>query len=385
MKITISVLGRFHAFDLARQLLKRNYLHKLITSYPKFMAVKFGIPKEKVISILPVEVIKRLWAKFPAFIQNSYNSQLLISNFYDRFASLFVPKTDIFVGFSSVSLYSLRKAKKKGAKIVLERGSSHIVYQNDILKEEYEKYGQRPDLPHPKIIEKELKEYGEADYIAIPSLFVKRTFLEKGVPEKKLIHTPYGINLSDFHPVKKNDDVFRIIFGGGLSLRKGVHYLLQAFSELNLKNSELLLIGHINDEIKPFLKKYDGFYKQMEYAPLKEIHKVFSQGSIFAMPSLEEGLAQVQIMAMACGLPVIGTTNSGAEDIVRDGIDGFVIPIRNVEKLKEKILYFFNNPETIKIMGESARKRVNYGFTWDDYGDKIIKSYKKILDEKSGL
>ena len=91
----------------------------------------------------------------------------------------------------------------------------------------------------------------------------------------------------------------------------------------------------------------------------------------------------VQPQAMACGLPVIATTNTGAEDIIRDGKDGFVIPIRDVEKLKEKLIYFYENPEICWKMEESAKQRVSRGFTWDDYGDKIIKLYADILNRKN--
>ena len=122
----------------------------------------------------------------------------------------------------------MRRAKALGALTVIERGSSHILYQQKILKEEYEKCGvpiQPFMLPHSRIVEKELQEYREADYISIPSEYVKRTFLEAGVPESKLIHVPYGVDLSAFPQIPKEDSVFRVIFAGGMSLRKGVHYL----------------------------------------------------------------------------------------------------------------------------------------------------------------
>ncbi len=382
MKVAISVPGKFNLFDLAQQLLKRDYLSQLITSYPKFEVVKYGIPRDKINSILIKEIMERSWRKLPRFLQDIYNPQYLIHEVFDGSACRSLKEADIVVGGSSVFLKTMKKAKSMGAITIVDHGSSHIVYQDDILKEEYEKFGVkiRPfQLSHPKIIEKELQEYEEADYVEVPSIFVKRTFLEKGFPERKIIHVPYGVNLSAFKPLPKQDNVFRVIFGGGLNLRKGVHYLLQAFSELKLPNSELLLVGAVNEEIKPFLKKYSGKYKQINYAPFGEINKIFSQGTIFVLPSIEEGLALIQPIAMACGLPVICTTNTGGEDIIRDSLDGFIIPIRSVEKLKEKISYFYENPEAAKSMGESARLRVAKGFTWDDYGDKITRIYEGIL------
>ena len=379
MKVAISVPGRFWLFNLAQQLLKRGYLEQLITSYPKFEVKKYGIPKEKVSSVLIKEILFRGWHSLPRFLRNAYNPQYFIQQTFDYFACKALRKADIVAGGSSAFLKTLRKAKKLGAITIVEHGSSHIIYQTKILKEEYEKFGLKPIVAHPKIIEKELEEYKEADYIAIPSLFVKRTFLEKGIPESKIIHVPYGVDLSSFKQIPKKDNKFRVIFAGGMTLRKGVHYLLRAFLELKLPNSELLLMGSINDEIKPFFKKYEGSFRYIGHIPQNELYKYYSQGSVFAMMSIEEGLAMVQPQAMACGLPIICTTNTGGEDIVRDGKDGFVIPIRDTEKLKEKLIYFYENPEIRATMGKSAKERVSSGFTWDDYGLRMIGEYERIM------
>lgn len=385
MKVIISVGGRFHSFNLAQELLKRESLDFIITSYPKFITRKWNLPDEKVKSVFIKEILERSYSKLPSFIQNLYNPQAFICDLFDKMASKKLEKADIFVGWSSFSLYSLRKAKELGIKTVLERGSSHIVYQYEILKEEYERFGYKPafeDIPHPKIIEKELKEYEEADYISIPSLFVKRTFIEKGIPENKILDIPYGVDLTHFKQIPKKDNIFRIIFAGTICLRKGAHYLLQAFYELNLPNSELVLLGNIGNDIRNILVKYQNNQKiKIKKVSHFELYREYSQGSVFVLPSIEEGLARVIPEAMACSLPVVCTTNTGGEDIVRDGIDGFIIPIRDVERLKEKILFFYENPDIAKKMGENAKERAKSSFTWDDYGEKIFKSYNKILKE----
>jgi glycosyltransferase involved in cell wall biosynthesis len=286
------------------------------------------------------------------------------------------------VAFSNFGLHTMRNAKKTGGITILERGSSHMLYQMSILAEEYIRAGIKPRLAHPKIIEKELKEYEEADYISIPSKFVKRTFIEKMIPERKLIHVPYGVDLQEFRQVSKSDNVFRVVYAGAMTLQKGVHYLLQAFSELNLPRSELLLFGGLSDEIKYFFKKYEGSYKWVGHVPQRELYRYYSEGSVFAFMSIQDGFGMVMAQAMACGLPVICTTNTGGEDIVREGIDGFIIPIRDVKALKEKLVYLYENIEICKAMGLSAKERVSEGFTWDDYGEKMIKMYKEILNGK---
>lgn len=378
MKVIISVGGKFHAFHLAQQLHKYGVLERLITSHPRFKIKKDNIPLEKVVSLPIREILQKIWNYTP-YLNKKINLQWILSSIFDMQAAKYVMPCDIFVGWSSFSLHTLRKAKSWGVKTILERGSSHIEYQRDILKEEYQRWGLKPVLSHPHIVEKELKEYQEADYISIPSQFVKKTFLEKGIPESKLIHIPYGVDTMVLKPVPKEDNIFRIIYVGGMTIRKGIHYLLKAVSELNLKNFELWLIGNMNDDIKLFFKKYRGWFRYLGHINYYKLYKYYSQGSVFVFPSIDEGLALVILQALACRLPVICTPNSGGADVVRDGKEGFIIPIRDVENIKEKILYLYENPEICQQLGRQAQERVKSNFTWDDYGKKVINTYFNML------
>jgi glycosyltransferase involved in cell wall biosynthesis len=381
VKITISVLGRFWLFYLAKQLQDHNLLGRLITSYPKFEAVRYGISPDKVDSLLIHEIHNRAWRKISRFTESLFNPQYMIFELFDRQAARHIMnQSDIFAGLSGCSLYSLRRARQMGAKTVLERGSSHMLYQRTILEEEYARFGLRRTVVHPQVVERELREYQEADFISIPSLFVKETFLQRGVPAAKLLHVPFGVDLTNFYPIPKVDKTFRVIHCGNLSLRKGVHYLLQAFWELKLPGAELWLIGSLPEEIRPFLKQFASpAIRHLGPFPEPELHKYYSQGSVFCLASIEEGLAMVQVQAMACGLPLIITTNTGGADLVREGREGFILPIRDVAALKEKILYCYENQEEVRRMGEAARERVRTGFTWADYGDKMMACYRRIL------
>ncbi|MFZ5447689.1 MAG: glycosyltransferase family 4 protein [Thermodesulfobacteriota bacterium] len=383
MKITISVLGRFQLFHLARELQGHGHLKRLITSYPVFETVKYGIEPQNIKSLVVHEVLNRIGVNFSDSLRAIYNPQYRVFELFDHHASWHIPSdTEIFVGLSSGALHSLRRAKSLGAKTVLERGSTHMLHQVKVLTEEYERLGIKAIIVHPRVVDKELAEYQEADFISVPSICVKRTFLEQGIPEGKLIQNPYGVNLTNFYPSPKQDQIFRVVHCGNLSLRKGVHYLLQAFRELNLPNAELWLIGDITPEISPFLKKFASPRIILKGTfPERELHRQLSQGSVFCLASIEEGLAMVQAMAMACGLPVVITTQTGGEDIVRNGVDGFIVPIRDVEALKEKILYFYENEEARRTMGTSALNRVKQGFTWKDYGSRMIEHYHKILTD----
>lgn len=383
MKVTISVKGRFWAFYLAKELQCNDYLSRLITTYPKFETVKYGVHKKYIRSFLLHEIVVRVWRKLPRRVREIYDPNYFFKEAFDRHvAHRLTGDSDLFVGLSSNSLHSIRRAKALGMKTVLERGSSHMLTQLQILRDEYELHGLTFHSHHPGITEKELQEYEEADYICIPSLFVKRTFIERGFPEEKLIHNPFGVDLAHFRPILKEDNTFRVICCGSQSIRKGIGYLLQAFYELKLPQSELWLIGGPHHETRTVLQKYESpNILQKGAFPEFELHKLYSQGSVFCMPSVEEGLAMVQPQAMACGLPLICTTNTGGEDLIEDGKEGFIIPIRDVDALKEKILYLYENPELCREMGHAACKKVQTRFTWKDYGNRMITEYLKILEK----
>ena len=100
MKVIISVKGRFHGFNLAQELYHRNALHKLITTYPKFVAKQFDIPRDKIISFLDLEVLARSYRR----VKNDYwRVSNWFNNEFDKRVSRKITQADLFVGWSGSS------------------------------------------------------------------------------------------------------------------------------------------------------------------------------------------------------------------------------------------------------------------------------------------
>lgn len=382
MKVNISVVGRFHAFNLAEQLQNKKVLNKLITTYPKFITNRWGIKKSKIISEVFLEFLRRYKNKIPFVSNEKLNN--FIQKQHAKQAAKELNNCDIHIGWSGSSLETFIEAKKMEKITILERGSSHYSTQMELLSTEYNKFNMifEPDY---STWQRELLEYELADYISIPSSFVKRSFLEQGIAEDKLLVNPYGVDLSEFKQIEKDDNIFRVIYAGGLTIQKGSHYLLEAFYELNLSNSELWHLGSVKSEMNDIVEKYKSEkIKFLGHKLQNELYKYYSQGSIFVIPSIQEGMAMVQLQAMACGLPLICTTNTGGDDLIsKDGKEGFVIQIRDIEAIKEKILYMYNHQDIAKQMGQNAKKRVSSGFSWDDYGDRYMKNLENIYVQKN--
>ncbi len=292
---------------------------------------------------------------------------------------------DVFHSLSGYGLRAHRVARERyGALTVCDRGSSHILYQQEILAQEHSLRKMPFRLFDSRIVERELQEYEECDLISVPSDFVHGTFVAKGVAKEKLRVVPYGVDLKVFRPVPKRDTTFRVIYVGALSLRKGIQYLLQAVERLSLPDFELWLIGAPYPEIKPLLHKSAGAVSYLGAIPRTELFSYYSQGSVFVIASIEEGLALVQAQAMACGLPIIATTNTGASNLFTDGQEGFIIPIRDPEAIREKILYLYEHPDVRDSMAEAARQRVLRIGGWDEYGSHMLSVYEDALSCRQG-
>ena len=198
--------GRFHAFDLAQYLNENKLLEKLITSYPKFYIKRNykNIDIKRVDTIILKELLNRFLVKIN-FLKKNFDLNDLSSNYFRKQASKLIDynKNDIILGWSGFSLDTFKRAKNYNCLKILERGSTHILFQNEILKEEYDLLGLKPNLPSSHIIEVEQEEYKIADHIMVPSEFAKSTFIKKGFDGSKISKVPYGVNLSLFKS-KKN-------------------------------------------------------------------------------------------------------------------------------------------------------------------------------------
>ncbi len=226
-------------------------------------------------------------------------------------------------------------------------------------------------------LERKEQEIQLADHIFVPSSFVQNSLLEAGAKPEKISVIPFGAPIDYFHPQPKPDKPFRTLFVGRVGPRKGVHYLLQAWQELSLPEAELLLVG-INEFPKGWLNQYTKGIRHISSVPHASLNRYYSSANVLVLPSLVEGLALVQLEAMACGIPLITTPNAGGSDIVTDGVEGFVIPVRDVEALKEKLEWCYTHPEELAQMGQAARHKAEQ-LTWQQYRQQLASKAQEIL------
>jgi glycosyltransferase involved in cell wall biosynthesis len=373
VNVVISVGGKFHALELAEQLDRKGYLERIITTKEWYVRKRFRPARYRA---LPVpEYLGTIARKIPWLRRRGYYSWMK-DNLFDALARKYIPPCDIFHAWGNYALASIPHARKHHAKIVIERGSTHPHFQDKILREEFDRFGIEVERAHPQIIEKGLREMELADAVIIPSTFVERTFLEAGFPASKLHVVPYGFDAAHFGPGTKPDDIFRVLFVGNIGIQKGVHYLLEAWKRLDLKNAELVFIGSVDQGIRPLLSEYSDLITLRGHVPHDRLREEYARASVFVLPSLQEGSALVTYEAMACGLPLLVSTNTGS--VAVDGEHGFIIPIRDSDAIADKLLWMYAHREEIHAMGVRASEYVQ-GFTWERYADTVIAVYRALL------
>ncbi len=384
LKVVTSCRGRFHIFDQARELARLGVLHRLIADYPVSRAERFGIPADKVHSLLLQGILNHGYVRSRRFIPTSLQNcgdEFIHHNFSKRLPSNIPQDTDFFIGLSSFSLEGLQHCRATGIRCAVEHGSFHLQASEPVMREEAQRWGVREALPVPAdwVIEKENREFACADRIHLLSSAARDSFLRFGVPQHKIFINPCGVDLGAFCPGRKRDQVFRVIQVGGVNLRKGVLTALNAFADFYVPDAQMWFVGgtlegtEIEAVATKFLSSRVRFIKPVTQF---ELNDFYQQSSVFVLASLEDGFGMVVTQAMACGLPVIVTENVGARDLVQDGVNGFVVPVGSPEAITERLRYLYEQPERCREMGEQARMTVESGYGWQDYGDRLVASIR---------
>lgn len=351
------------AYHFVRGLHRAGHLHRAIVGY----AARHDLPWDKVITFPWMRVVARL----------ARDNLPLRDAVFDRVAARYLEPCDIFHGWSHQCLMSLQRARELGAVTFVERQNSHDRHQYRLLKEEFERWGFHGYEPvRPWGMRRGLAEYAQADFITVPSRFAYDSMVAEGIPEERLFLVPYGVDVERFQPGTPPADVFRLLFVGQVSLRKGIPYLLAAWQRLRLPGAELWLVGRITPDATHVVRPYRDDPTIRFLGHLPDTAPIYRQASAFVLPSIEEGSALVTYEAMASGLPVIFTYNTGA--VARDGIEGIQVPIRDVDALAEAIERLYRDRDLRQEMGRAGRRRAE-AYTWEAATARLIAAYEEAL------
>lgn len=286
-------------------------------------------------------------------------------------------------GYEDSALYCFRRAKELKLKAAYDLPIAHWSVVRRLIQEEADlRPAWRPTLmgvaDSKQKLERKDEELELADVIVCPSRFVVDSLPNAIRERKRVVLTPFG---SPTIGLKKQSHLLgrplRVLFAGLLSQRKGLADLLAAVRMLDRKDVELIVMGRPLASMD-FYRQYAIFTFEAG-RPHSAVLDLMRSCDVFCLPSIVEGRALVIQEAMSQGLPVIITPNTGADDVVTEGVNGFVVPIRAPERIAEKIAWFADHRDQIPSMGEAAQRAAER-FTWEAYCQTIISNISSLVD-----
>lgn len=225
-----------------------------------------------------------------------------------------------------------------------------------------------------------VQECSMPDFWIAASSFTKATLVEYGAPPERVQVIPYGTDLDRFTPGKLRNSVkrpLRLLFVGTVCQRKGLSYLLDALESLPSGAAELTICGRMVDDAA-ILGRTRAHVHLRSFVSPEELLREFQSSDIFVFPSLVEGFGHVLLEAMACGLPVIGTTRTAAPDLISDGREGLIIEPGHTAELVKCLEYFLNNPERVTQMSAAALARAEE-FTWGKFRHRVAETVNEMI------
>ena len=400
-RVLVAHPGTQYSRHLARQLSRKGLLGEFHTS----LAYLPDGPVAKALSILPASWARRLAnrevtglkrcqlttnllpevrallalkfgaAEGPIILQRNTTFQRAISDQPIRDSS-------VVVGFDTSSWILCGGTHNLGRPFILDQSIAHPDAFRKVIAELHHRFPHWKDLELGKSAEEldhERLEHESADRIVVPSAYVARTLIDSGVDPKKIRTNPFGCDLDLFYPGPVLPSApIRFIFAGSLQARKGLPLLLEAWRRMGHQgNLELWIAGGgpIPQEERATLPRNVRWLGRLAQS---ELVRAFQQCHVFVFPSLFEGLAQVQIEAASCGLPVIGTTQSGSESFIENGETGFTLPAGNLDVLVETLSNLAARPEQIQQMRTRLLEQ-RHMWSWERYGNRWAEITAELL------
>jgi glycosyltransferase involved in cell wall biosynthesis len=286
-------------------------------------------------------------------------------------------KIDAVYAFHSAALEILQNARSAGVLAVMEQTNAPIRIVRGLLRDECKRYpswisnGTGNDRHELEYSQRESEEWRYADIILCGSDFVRKGIIECNGPAEKCLIVPYGVD-SRFEVARRTDlpksVKLRVLTVGAVGLRKGTPYVLQAAKRCQ-KQATFRIVGSVNVS-SGAAEQLKEHVHVLGRVPRSEIQRQYAWADVFLLPSLCEGSATVVYEALAAGLPVICTPNTGS--IVRDGTDGFIVPIRDPEAIARCIVRLAGDESLRRAMSKNARLRYEQEGSLDAYARRLL-------------
>ena len=319
------------------------------------------------------------------FRNESYLSVASVCSALDRTVANRLRRVDVrtVYAYEDGALDTFRTARQKGVFTFYELPIAYWKSMHELLEEEAElSPGWADTMPSARdSAEKTDRKDAElelSDLIFVPSRYVMDSLPRHLRQSGRVRICSYGAPPAPSAIRRIRSAKLRVLYVGGLSQRKGLAYLVRA-----LKNMDSLLEVTMIGRRVGNCAELDAALAQYRYIPAMPHAQVLAEmerHDVLVLPTLAEGLALVVLEAMSRGMAVVTTPNSGSVEIIRDGLDGFIVPIRSSSALAEKLELLAGDRELLAAVQERARKRAQE-YNWERYRMALASAVKDVLRE----
>lgn len=376
--------GKFsmYLFPLISKIMKKDVSKSFQKRIPK------SIPRSQVFGIGIPEFYFWFFTKFPfLFPFNKLSVPWQAHNIFGYLSRKYIRNADILhIRSGSGGGGIIEYAQKKGMKIVVDHSIAHPKFMDEVLKPEFIRnnlffnFGMESPFWRSIIFECE-----NADLVLVNSDFVKQTFIQMNFDSSKIKVVYLGVR-DDFFGLKKEytlSETPKLLFTGSFGFRKGAEYLIRALNILEEKGlafEALIVGGYSQKEVNVLLERTPlKNIKFIGHVPQNQLKGFLEKCDLYFFPSLLEGCASSGMEAMASGMPVIATEESGLP--INHLYDGYIIPSKDDKMLADAIEELLNNDELREKIGRNAFKKISSTYTWERYAENVSNIYSELLKE----
>jgi glycosyltransferase involved in cell wall biosynthesis len=280
--------------------------------------------------------------------------------------------TGVFT-FNSAGLELLEYARERGLFRVMEQTIAPASVEDHLLVEEQDAWpgwecAREADRHRAEFVAREQAEWACADLILCGSEFVRQGIMLAGGPAERCAVVPYGVARPTApRTPKRRGYRLKVLVAGAVCLRKGAPYVFEAARELGAQ-LEFRWVGPIS-LLPDSAARLGGVVDLRGPIPRSRMVDHYTWADVLLLPTICEGSATVCYEALAAGLPVVTTPNAGS--VVRDGVEGFVVPIRDSRTLIDRLVRLAQDRDLLEGMSANALARASE-FTLENYGEQLV-------------
>jgi glycosyltransferase involved in cell wall biosynthesis len=343
-----------------------------------------GVEPERVHSLAPVEIgargLARLGAATGGWGPRPYDAQYVAHD--AAVAALPWPDgTDAVYAYEDGALWTFRRAARRGLARIWDLPLPHYLTLERMWQEEFRRWpgamGVGPWVEPQWKKRRKDAELALASVVSVASAFTRASLDAIGL-HAPVVVTPYGFPSDEFSARgSRPEGPFTVLAVGTQDLRKGTPYLLEAWKRADLRDARLRLVGPIR-LTDTFVAAYAGLFHHVPHVPRSRLAHEYRAADLVAFPTLGDGFGLVIQEAMCCGTPVLTTPCGGGPECITDGVDGWIVPARDIDALVERLREAARDRDRLFRMGQAARARAEK-WTWKEAGDALVRGLLGLI------